>query len=58
MIGKNLSRRLERLEDQMLPLTAEPLVIVITGVDPDGQEEEFRRFILPAAPRAPKNKPR
>jgi hypothetical protein len=52
MIRKNLLRRLERLEDQMLPLTAEPLVLVIIGVDADGQRVEHCRFTIPAPPRA------
>ena len=37
MISKNLSRRLERLEERLLPTNEEPIVFVIVGVDADGQ---------------------
>jgi hypothetical protein len=39
MINKNLSRRLERLEDSLLPVE-EPLVIHIISVDADGRRED------------------
>ena len=37
MISKNIARRLERLEDSLLPVLEEPLVIRIISVSPDGQ---------------------
>jgi len=37
MISKNLSRRLERLEDRLLPVLEEPLVIQIISFSPDGR---------------------
>jgi hypothetical protein len=40
MIGKNLARRLERLEDRLLPVLEEPLVIHIISVDADGRRED------------------
>jgi len=40
MISKNLSRRLERLEDSLLPVLEEPLVIHIIAVDGDGQKRD------------------
>jgi hypothetical protein len=39
MITKNLSRRLERLEERLLPVLEEPLVIRIISVDGDGRQE-------------------
>jgi hypothetical protein len=40
MIGKNLARRLERLEDSLLPVLEEPLVIHIISVDAGGRRED------------------
>jgi hypothetical protein len=40
MITKNLARRLERLEDSLLPVLEEPLVIHIICVDGDGRRED------------------
>jgi hypothetical protein len=37
MINKTLSRRLERLEDSLLPVLGELLVIHIISVDADGR---------------------
>ena len=56
MIGKDLARRLEQLEERLLPVNEEPLVLVIIGVDPNGQKAEFRRFTVPAVPRPPKQR--
>lgn len=55
MIGKNLSRRLERLKDSMLPTNEEPMVLVIVGVDADGKATgEICRLTVPAFRRPPK----
>ena len=52
MIGKNLSRRLERLEDSVLPVAEEPLVIKIIAVSPDGtQVDRGIEFKIPAVPK-------
>jgi hypothetical protein len=40
MIRRNLARRLERLEDSLLPVLEEPLVIHIISVDGDGRRED------------------
>ena len=40
MINKTLSRRLERLEDSLLPVLGEPLVIHIISVDADGRRKD------------------
>jgi hypothetical protein len=49
MISKNLSRRLERLEDQMQPVNEEPLVIRIFSVSPDGERVDTgMEFKIPA----------
>src|ERR1017187_235602 len=40
MITKNLSRRLERLAERLLPVLEEPLVIRIISVDGDGRQED------------------
>lgn len=40
MISKSLARRLERLEDSLLPVLDEPLVIRIISVDADGRRED------------------
>jgi hypothetical protein len=37
MISKNLARRLERLEDSLLPALEEPLVLRIISVSPNGE---------------------
>lgn len=40
MISKNLARRLERLEDSLLPVLEEPIVSHIISVDSDGRRED------------------
>jgi hypothetical protein len=46
---KNLSRRLERLEDRLLPDTSEPTVLTILFVTSgDGRVVEERHITLPA----------
>jgi len=52
MNNKNLARRLERLEDRMLPASGEPLVIEVRGVDTDGKVVSTLRLTIPAPPRA------
>jgi hypothetical protein len=47
MIRRNLSRRLE-LETRLMP-AAEPVIVQITYVSPDGSEEDGPRFIIPGA---------
>jgi hypothetical protein len=37
MISRNLARRLERLEDSLLPVLEEPVVIRIISVDSNGR---------------------
>ncbi len=40
MISKTLTRRLEQLEESLLPVLAEPMVIHIIGVDGDGRRTD------------------
>jgi|HubBroStandDraft_4_1064222.scaffolds.fasta_scaffold97134_1 hypothetical protein len=40
MTSRNLSRRLERLEDSLLPVLEEPLTIHIISVDRNGRRED------------------
>jgi hypothetical protein len=54
MTNKSLVRRLERLEDRLLPTNEEPIVLVIHAVDADGRSEERIRFTVPASPRPAK----
>jgi hypothetical protein len=52
MIRRNLARRLERLEDSLLPVLEEPLVLRIISVSPDGQRVDSGiEFKVPAAPK-------
>jgi len=52
MIGRRLTRRLERLETRFVP-AGEPLVIQIYSVSPDGSRTDGPRFIIPRAVRWP-----
>ena len=55
-MSRNLSRRLERLEDSLLPISEEPIVIKIIYVTPDGQQEDSGiEFKIPAVPRGPRS---
>jgi hypothetical protein len=49
MISRNLSRRLERLEDLVIP-TGPPHVIEIVFVSANGEKELGPRFEFPAVP--------
>jgi hypothetical protein len=52
MITKNLTRRLERLEDSLLPVLEELLVLRIISVSADGQRiDSGIEFKVPAAPK-------
>jgi hypothetical protein len=52
MIRRNLARRLERLEDSLLPVLEEPLVLKIISVDSDGRQVDSGiEFKIPAAPK-------
>src|ERR1039457_2888940 len=51
MISKNLARRLERLEDSLLPVLEEPLVIRIISVSADGERVGGRLHRPPACSR-------
>ena len=52
MIGKNLARRLERLEDSLLPVLEEPLVLRIILVSADGQRTDSGiEFKVPTVPK-------
>ena len=46
MISRNLTRRLEELEARIAP-AAEPVIIQITYVTPDGSEEDGPRIEVP-----------
>jgi hypothetical protein len=56
MISKNISRRLERLEERLLPSNEEPVVIVVQGVDTDGQVVQSFQLTVPAYPRLVKQR--
>jgi hypothetical protein len=49
MMSKALSRRLERLEEEMKPV-GEPKVIQVVFVSPDGTKKNGPRFEIPAYP--------
>ena len=49
MITRNLKRRLQRLEDRILPGSEEPHVLVIQFVNSDRQIVDEKRITLPAA---------
>jgi len=52
MISKNLARRLERLEESLLPVLEEPIVIQIIAVDGDGSRTDGgMEFKIPAVPK-------
>ena len=40
MINKSLTRRLEQLEECLLPVNAEPLILKIIAVSPDGKQTD------------------
>jgi len=46
MIGRRLTRRLERLETRVMP-AGEPVVIQIYSVSPDGSRTDGPRFTVP-----------
>jgi hypothetical protein len=48
MASRNLSKRLERLEERMLP-AGEPLIVQIQFVSPDGTVEDGPQVIVPGA---------
>lgn len=52
MISKNLARRLERLEESLVPANEEPTVIKIIYVTPDGQRVDGGiEYTIPVAPK-------
>jgi hypothetical protein len=55
MINKNLARRLERLEDEVLPAGEEQVVVIhVQGVDRDGQVVSTLDFRVVMPPSPPK----
>ena len=58
MTNKNLSRRLERLEDSLLPATEEPIVLKIIWVSPDGERTDSGIVFTVSAARKPFKKER
>jgi hypothetical protein len=52
MMSKNLARRLERLEDSLLPVLEEPLVIRIISVSADAKQVDSGiEYKIPAVPK-------
>jgi hypothetical protein len=52
MTSKNLARRLERLEDSVLPASEEPLVLKIISVSSDGERVDSGiAFKVPVVPK-------
>ena len=57
MISKSLARRLERLEENLLPVLEEPIVIRVFWLSPDGKREDSGiAFRLPAVPQPSKRR--
>jgi hypothetical protein len=55
MIGRKLTRRLERLEDSLLPALEEPIILRVILVSPDGQRvDSGMEFKIPAVPKPTK----
>ena len=48
MIGRKLSKRLERLETRMIP-AGEPMVMQIVFVSADGSTSDGPRFVIPGS---------
>lgn len=44
MTSRNLARRLERLENRLMPAKEKPIVVLITAVSADGQTGDRFRF--------------
>jgi len=52
MMSKSLARRLERLEDSLLPVLEEPMVLKIISVSSDGTRTDSGiEFKIPAVPK-------
>jgi len=52
MNTRNPSRRLERLEDSLLPALEEPIILKIISFSPDGQRTDSGiEFKIPAVPK-------
>ena len=54
MTTRSLSRRLKRLEEQLVPANEEPLVIVVKYVSTDGDISEAYRLTVPDVRRKPR----
>ena len=50
MTSRSISRRLDRLEEQLAPISEEPLVVVVKYVSTDGEVSEACRVTLPRVP--------
>jgi hypothetical protein len=50
MTSRNLSRRLGRLEERLIPPIEEPLLIVVQYVSTDGDVAEAYRLTVPGKP--------
>jgi hypothetical protein len=48
MIGRTLTKRLERLETRIMP-AGEPVITQIVFVAADGSERDGPRFVIPGA---------
>lgn len=58
-MSRNLTRRLERLEDRLLPVNEEPTVLRIILVSPDDQRiDSGIEFKVPATPKPFQNRRR
>jgi hypothetical protein len=56
MTSKNLARRLERLEAEILPGEERVVILHIRGVDRDGRVVSTRDFrvVIPPSPKGPR----
>jgi hypothetical protein len=58
MINKSLTRRLERLEEEICPGEPEIIILNIHGVDREGKVVSSRQFTVTTSPRPLKKRPR
>ena len=57
MTSRNVARRLEQVEERLLPANEEPLVIRIISVSPDGERSDSGvEFTVPPCPQPPKER--
>jgi hypothetical protein len=53
MTRRNLTRRLDELEARIAPANAEPMIVNLMYVSPDGTSELAEQFVIPMTPADP-----